>query len=64
MGNKVLYILGIIIVLITGIGLIGVAIQAGGESIPEIDQNQLEDEISRTITVHLQDGITSSDDIR
>ncbi len=31
--------------------------------VSEIDQNQVEDEISRTIYVHLEDGMTSSDDI-
>jgi len=30
---------------------------------PEIDQNQ-EDEISRTIIIHLEDGITSSEKVK
>ncbi len=33
------------------------------DQVSEIDQNQVEDEISRTIYVHLEDGVTSSDDI-
>lgn len=33
------------------------------DQVSEIDQNQVEDEISRTIYVHLEDGMTSSDDI-
>ena len=33
------------------------------DQVSEIDQNQVEDEISRTIIVKLEDGITSSDDI-
>jgi len=34
------------------------------DQVSEIDQNQVEDEISRTIYVKLEDGITSSDDLR
>jgi len=34
------------------------------DQVSEIDQNQVEDEISRTIIVKLEDGITSSDDIK
>jgi hypothetical protein len=34
------------------------------DQVSEIDQNQVEDEISRTIYVHLEDGVTSSDDIK
>jgi len=34
------------------------------DQVTEIDQNQVEDEISRTIYVQLEDGITSSDDLR
>lgn len=33
------------------------------DQVSEIDQNQVDDEISRTIYVHLEDGMTSSDDI-
>jgi len=33
------------------------------DKVVEIDQNQVDDEISRTIYVHLEDGMTSSDDI-
>jgi len=48
------------------ISLIGMAIQEtqAEKSTPEIDQNQVEDEISRTIIVKLEDGISSSDDIK
>lgn len=47
------------------ISVIGMAFESSQaeKSTPEIDQNQVDDEISRTIAVHLQDGITSSDDI-
>jgi len=30
----------------------------------EIDQNQVEDEVSKTIRINLEDGISSSNDIR
>ncbi len=33
------------------------------DQVSEIDQNQVDDEISRTIYVHLEDGMTSSNDI-
>jgi len=34
------------------------------DQVSEIDQNQVEDEISRTIYVQLQDGLNTSDEIR
>lgn len=57
------FLLIVITACIIGVGLIGFGffnVQAQ-ESLPEIDQNQVEDEISRTIIVHLEDGVSSSD---
>lgn len=63
MGSKAIITIGTILVLVVGIGLVGVAVEAQGENTPEIDQNQVEDKISRTIIIQLQDGIRSSDGI-
>ncbi len=48
------------------ISLVGVAYQESQaiEPVIEIDQNQVEDEVSITIRIQLEDGISSSDDLR
>lgn len=64
MGNKTLIAFGIGVTLfIMVIGTFTILEVTAQAYEPEIDQNQVEDEISRTILVKLQDGITSSDDI-
>jgi len=64
--QKGIWIATIFMVFLISIGTLVLfeIIPVSGEIIPEIDQNQVEDEVSKTIRINLEDGISSSNDIR
>ena len=66
MVSKKLRLVFVALVSLGMISVIGMAIEnsLAEQSINVIDQNQVDDEISRTITINIEDGISSSDDIR
>ena len=66
MVSKKLRLVFVALVSLGMISVIGMAIEnsLAEQSINVIDQNQVDDEIPRTITINIEDGISSSDDIR